>query len=98
MKKNLFRLFAAGVIAASAVSCSVNEIEEGIKGSFPYLEVELTTKNITKVADSDAIAIQTNRKVSVTVVQSGNPWLTANVADDQMDLILEGLKVRIINI
>ena len=86
MKKNLFRLFAVGVIAASAVSCSVNEIEEGIKGSFPYLEVELTTKNITKVADSDAIAIQTNRKVSVTVVQSGNPWLTANVADDQLVL------------
>ena len=74
------------MIAASAVSCSVDEIKEGIQGSFPYLEVEVAAKNITKVADSDAIAIQTNRKLNVSVLQNGSPWLTANVVDDQLVL------------
>ena len=55
-------------------------------GSFPYLEVELETKNLTKTASSDAIAINTNRSVSVSVVSDQGAWLTAAVEGDQLVL------------
>lgn len=55
-------------------------------GSFPYLEVELDTKNLTKAASSDAIAINTNRSVSVSVSSENGTWITAAVEGDQLVL------------
>ena len=84
MKKNKIISIAAVILAALSTGCSVNE--EGIIGSFPYLEVELDTKNLTKAASSDAIAINTNRSVSVSVTSDHGTWLTAAVEGDQLVL------------
>ena len=84
MKKNIIISIAAVILAALSTGCSVNE--EGIMGSFPYLEVELETKNLTKTASSDAIAINTNRSVSVSIVSDQGVWLTAAVEGDQLVL------------
>lgn len=54
-------------------------------GSFPYLEIEVDTKTVTKVASSDAIAISTNRSVNVEVNAQGS-WLTAVVEGEQLVL------------
>ena len=84
MKKNIIISIAAVILAALSTGCSVNE--EGIMGSFPYLEVELDTKNLTKAASSDAIAINTNRSVSVSVSSENGTWITAAVEGDQLVL------------
>ena len=84
MKKNIIISIAAVILAAVSTGCSVDE--SGIYGSFPYLEVELESKNLTKVASSDAIAIKTNRKVTASVVSMQGSWLTAAVEGEQLIL------------
>lgn len=84
MKKNIIISIAAVVLAAFSTACSVDE--SGIYGSFPYLEVELESKNVTKVASSDAISIKTNRKINVSVVSQQGIWLDAAVEGDQLVL------------
>ena len=83
---------AALVFAAVSTGCSVNE--EGIMGSFPYLEVELESKTLTKTASTDAIAIKTNRLISVSVVPASS-WLTAVVDGEQLVLSWEANELEI---
>ena len=84
MKKNIIISIAAVILAAVSTGCSVDE--SGIYGSFPYLEVELESKTLTKVASSDAIAIKTNRKVTASVMSTQGSWLTAAVEGEQLVL------------
>ena len=66
-----------------STSCSVDET--GIYGSFPYLEVEVESKTLTKTASTDAIALKTNRTVSV-IVAADTKWLTAVAEGEQLVL------------
>lgn len=84
MKKNIIISIAAVILAAVSTGCSVDE--SGIYGSFPYLEVELESKTLTKVAASDAIAIKTNRKVTASVVSQNGAWLNVSVEGEQLVL------------
>lgn len=84
MKNNIIIFFTAAILAAVSTGCSVNE--EGILGSFPYLELEVGTKAITKAASSEAVAVTTNRSLSVTVESPQGTWLKAVVEGDQLVL------------
>ena len=100
MKKNIIIYLAAAFLAAVTSGCSVNE--EGIYGSFPYLEVDIDSKSITKVASSDAIAIKTNRKISVSVDANAS-WLTAVVEGEQLVLswkenVLETIREAVVTL
>lgn len=55
-------------------------------GSFPYLEIDIDSKNITKVASNEGIAVRTNRSLTVTVDAVGASWLAASVEGDQVVL------------
>ena len=91
--KNRFMIYmAALVFAAVSTGCSVNE--EGIMGSFPYLEVELESKTLTKTASTDAIAIRTNRAINVIVVPESQ-WLTAVVEGGQLVLGWEANELEV---
>ena len=83
MKKNIIISVAAVILAAMSTSCSVDET--GIYGSFPYLEVEVESKTLTKTASTDAIALKTNRTVSV-IVAADTKWLTAVAEGEQLVL------------
>lgn len=84
MKNKILIFFAAAFLAAVSTGCSVNE--EGIYGSFPYLEIEIDSKNITKVASNEGITVRTNRSLTVTVDAAGASWLAASVEGDQVVL------------
>ncbi len=71
------------VFAVLLTGCSVNE--EGIMGGFPYLEIEVATKNVSKVGSSDVIAVKSNRPMTAEV-SSGVSWLRANVSGEQLVL------------
>ena len=71
------------VLTALLTGCSVNE--EGIMGGFPYLEIEVATKSISKVGSSDVIAVKSNRPMTVEVT-AGVSWLRANVSGEQLVL------------
>lgn len=84
MKRNIFIWAAAAVLAAVATGCSVNELEENIFGSFPYLELEAESMNIQKTASTGAIGFDSNRNVSLNVQSPNGTWLTARVEGDQI--------------
>lgn len=84
MKRNIFVWAAAAVLAAVATGCSVNEVEENIFGSFPYLELEAESMNIQKTASTGAIGFDSNRNVSLNVQSPNGTWLTARVEGDQI--------------
>ena len=84
MKRNIFIWAAAAVLAAVATGCSVNEVEENIFGSFPYLELEAESMNIQKTASTGAIGFDSNRNVSLNVQSPNGTWLTARVEGDQI--------------
>ena len=84
MKRNIFIWAAAAVLAAVATGCSVNEVEENIFGSFPYLELEAESMNVQKTASTGAIGFDSNRKVSLGVQSPNGTWLTARVEGDQI--------------
>ena len=84
MKNKILIFFATAFLAAVSTGCSVNE--EGIYGSFPYLEIETDSKNITKVASNEGITVRTNRSLTVTVDAAGASWLAASVEGDQVVL------------
>ena len=81
IKRNIYMLIAAAVLAAVSTGCSVNE--EGIYGSFPYLELEVETVSLPKTASSSAINLESNRSVTASVDVS---WVSAKVEDDQIIL------------
>ena len=83
MKRNIIISVAAVILAAMSTACSVDET--GIYGSFPYLELEIDTKTLTKTASTDAIALKTNRTVSITVV-ADTTWITAVAEGEQLVL------------
>ena len=84
MKRNIFIWAAVAVLAAVATGCSVNEVEENIFGSFPYLELEAESMNIQKTASTGAIGFDSNRNVSLNVQSPNGTWLTARVEGDQI--------------
>lgn len=84
MKRNIFTWAAAAVLAAVATGCSVNEVEENIFGSFPYLELEAESMNVQKTASTGAIGFDSNRKVSLGVQSPNGTWLTARVEGEQI--------------
>ena len=83
MKRNIFILIAAAVLAAIPTGCSVNEMEENILGSFPYLELEEESMTVQKTASSAAIGFKSNRTVSMNR-KSGGSWINATVQDGQI--------------
>ena len=86
MKRNIFILVAAAVLAAIPTGCSVNEVEENIYGSFPYLEVETESMTIQKTASTGAVGFDSNRTVSLEVTSTNGSWLTARVEGEQIVL------------
>lgn len=74
--KYILSSIALVVLAGIMASCSVDE--EGLTGSFPYLEISTTDTTITKVAASTFIKYRSNREVG-TRISSACTWLSAEV-------------------
>lgn len=83
MRGITIRIIMTAVLMALLTGCSVNE--EGIMGGFPYLEIEIATKSVSKVGSSDVIAVKSNRPMTVEV-SAGVSWLRANVSGEQLVL------------
>ena len=62
MKQNIIRLFMMAVFSAIFIGCSVDET--GIEGSFPYLELDVTYMQLSKVAHTQSIDVRTNRTLT----------------------------------
>lgn len=82
MNRNIIILAAAALLAAVSTGCSVNEVEENIFGSFPYLELETESMNLPKTASTGAVGFESNRTLSVDVLRV--PWLKARVEGEQI--------------
>lgn len=82
MNRNMIILAAAALLAAVSTGCSVNEVEENIFGSFPYLELETESMNLPKTASTGAVGFESNRTLSVDVLRV--PWLKARVEGEQI--------------
>ncbi len=83
MKKNIYILIAC-LFTAMLAGCSVNE--EGIYGSFPYLEIDQTSVTLSKVGSTEALTYESNRALRVTVESKFGKWLTAIAQDGEIIL------------
>ena len=83
MKKNIYILIAC-LFTAMLAGCSVNE--EGIYGSFPYLEIDQTSVTLSKVGSTEALTYESNRALRVTVESKFGKWLTAIAQDGEIVL------------
>ena len=81
MKKNIYILIAC-LFTAMLAGCSVNE--EGIYGSFPYLEIDVTPVTLSKSASTEALTYESNRDLKVKVESNFGTWLTATANDGQI--------------
>ena len=79
MKQNIIRLFVMAVFSAVFMGCSVDET--GIEGSFPYLEVEVTSMQLSKVAHTQPINVKTNRGLVFKFTPSVD-WISAEYDRD----------------
>ena len=83
MKKNIYILIAC-LFTTMLAGCSVNE--EGIYGSFPYLEIDQTSVTLSKVGSTEALTYESNRALRVTVESKFGKWLTAIAQDGEIIL------------
>lgn len=83
MKKNIYILIAC-LFTAMLAGCSVKE--EGIYGSFPYLEIDVTPVTLSKSGSTEAITYDSNRDLKVKVESNFGTWLTATANDGQIVL------------
>ena len=79
MTQNIIRLFVMAVFSAVFMGCSVDET--GIEGSFPYLEVEVTSMQLSKVAHTQPINVKTNRGLVFKFTPSVD-WISAEYDRD----------------
>ena len=86
MKKNIYILIAC-LFTAMLAGCSVKE--EGIYGSFPYLEIDLTPVTLSKVGSTEALTYDSNRDLKVKVESNFGNWLTATAHDGQIVLTFQ---------
>ena len=86
MKKNIYILIAC-LFTAMLAGCSVNE--EGIYGSFPYLEIDVTPVTLSKSASTEALTYESNRDLMVKVESNFGTWLTATANDGQIVLTFQ---------
>ena len=85
MTRHIFILMTSVLLAAGMTGCSVNE--DGIYGSFPYLEIEELQASLTKSTAEYAIPYSSNRKVSAKILNSnGVDWLKVAIAGEQIVL------------
>lgn len=81
-------ILLASLLITGVTSCSVNE--EGIFGSFPYLEIDETETSLTKVASSTAIPYKSNRTVKAKLAEGEyNSWLRVTTTADAVILDYE---------
>lgn len=86
MKKNIYILIAC-LFTAMLAGCSVKE--EGIYGSFPYLEIDVTPVTLSKSASTEALTYESNRDLKVKVESNFGTWLTATANDGQIVLTFQ---------
>ena len=86
MKHNIIRLMMMAVFSAIFIGCAVDET--GIEGSFPYLEVDVTSKRLSKVTQDEVIEVRTNRDIT-TKITPMSTWINAEVVGNQISLIYE---------
>ena len=86
MKRNRFILIAC-LFTAMLAGCSVNE--EGIFGSFPYLEIDQTSINLPKTGSVDYITYKSNRSLITKVESQFGNWLQASAQDGQIALTFQ---------
>lgn len=86
MKKNIYILIAC-LFTAMLAGCSVKE--EGIYGSFPYLEIDVTPVTLSKSASTEALTYESNRDLKVKVESNFDTWLTATANDGQIVLTFQ---------
>ena len=86
MKKNIYILIAC-LFTAMLAGCSVNE--EGIYGSFPYLEIDVTPVTLSKSASTEALTYESNRDLMVKVESNFGTWLTATASNGQIVLTFQ---------
>ena len=86
MKKNIYILIAC-LFTAMLAGCSVNE--EGIYGSFPYLEIDQTPVTLSKSASTEVLTYESNRDLKVKVESNFGTWLTATARDGQITLTFQ---------
>ena len=86
MKHNIIRLMTMAVFSAIFIGCAVDET--GIEGSFPYLEIDYNTKQLSKVTQPEVIEVRTNRAITVNFNPSVS-WINAEVVGNQISLIYE---------
>ena len=80
--KHIFIQLSSILLAAGLIGCSVHE--EGIYGSFPYLEIDETDISLSKLEGVVHIPYESNREVKVKCVSE---WLT--VSADQGEIVLQ---------
>ena len=80
--KHIFIMLSSILLVAGLTGCSV--YEEGIYGSFPYLEINETEISLSKLKGVVHIPYESNRTVKV---KSSSDWLS--VSADQGEIILE---------
>ena len=80
--KHIFIQLSSILLVAGLIGCSVHE--EGIYGSFPYLEIDETDISLSKLEGVVHIPYESNREVKVKCVSE---WLT--VSADQGEIVLQ---------
>ena len=83
MKRNRFILIAC-LFTAMLTGCSVNE--EGIFGSFPYLEIGKQEIRLPKTNSVDYITYESNRNLTAKVESQFGSWLQASAQDGKISL------------
>lgn len=85
--KRYITILAACLFIAMTAGCSVKE--DGIYGSFPYLEIEETAVKLSKVGQSHPIPYESNRNLKVAVSSMNGNWLQATASDGNIVLTFQ---------
>ena len=85
--KRYITILAACLFIAMTAGCSVKE--DGIYGSFPYLEIEETAVKLSKVGQSHPIPYESNRSLKVAVSSMNGNWLQATASDGNIVLTFQ---------